>query len=381
MSELTFHYNLSLTLFIAWVVYGTNKNYSSNNQWRIPLGLQIVPAGVLALLILLFPESPRWLIDHGKEQQGLETLAKLHANGDTSDPWVIAEHSQIQHAITIEHEQAAKGYKDLFTEKSSIRRLLLVTALQASVQMTGVSAIQYFTPQIYGTLNIGTTDALKYQGISNVLSILAQLCTVLFIDKIGRRWPLIIGNAINGVCFIIVTAAIASFPNASSSGQNALGWTFIVINWCYQISFSFTCGSLSWIIPAEVFDTKTRSKGVSIGVMTSFAFNTLIGQVTSPAITKVGWRYFLTFVVCNFTNAIFFWAFMPETKKRPLEEMNALFSETSWFIPTANTSALRGTLEARVEEVKMEMDKEKGSVQIENNRNFDDGVARTFQVA
>lgn len=228
--------------------------------------------------------------------------------------------------------------------------------------MTGVSAIQYFSPEIYATLNIGTTDALKYQGVSNILSIVAQACTVLFIDKIGRRWPLILGNAINGVCFVVVTAAIATFPRASPSGQHALGWTFIVINWCYQISFSFTCGSLSWIIPAEVFDTKTRSKGVSIAVMVSFAFNTMIGQATSPAITQVGWRYFLTFVVCNFTNAIFFWAFMPETKKRPLEEMKILFSETSWFVPTTNTKALKSDLEARVEESKLE---KKGFTQVE----------------
>uniref|UniRef100_A0A0D2YEP6 Major facilitator superfamily (MFS) profile domain-containing protein n=1 Tax=Fusarium oxysporum (strain Fo5176) TaxID=660025 RepID=A0A0D2YEP6_FUSOF len=322
-------------------------------QWRIPLGLQIVPAGILALMILLFPESPRWLIDHGREEEGLKTLAKLHANGNENDPWVQAEYLQIQSAIAHEHELEAKGYRDLFTDRASFRRLFLVTALQASVQMTGVSAIQYFTPDIYKAMNIGTTDSLKYQAISNVLSVLAQLCTVLFIDKLGRRWPLIIGNGINCVCFVIVTAAQASFPHASSSMQNSLGWLFIVINWCYQVSFSFTCGSLSWIIPAEVFDTKTRSKGISIGVMTSFAFNTMIGQITAPAIENIGWRYFLVFVVCNFTNAVFFWAFMPETKLLPLEEMNALFSSTSWFVP--GTSQKRTSdLDARVEEAKLQ---------------------------
>lgn len=338
-------------------------HFATSEQWRIPLGLQIIPAAILALLILLFPESPRWLIDHGKEQEGLKTLATLHANGNENDPWVRAEYSQIQAAIAYEHEHEAKGYRDLFTDHSSFRRLLLVTALQASVQMTGVSAIQYFTPEIYATLNIGTTSSLKYQAISNVLSVLAQLCTVLFIDKLGRRWPLIIGNAINGICFIIVTAAIASFPGASSSTQNALGWVFIVINWCYQVSFSFTCGSLSWIIPAEIFDTKTRSKGISIGVMVSFAFNTMIGQITSPAITNIGWRYFLLFVVCNFTNAIFFWAFMPETKRLPLEEMNTLFSETAWFVPGSAPRTATTELDARVEEARLEKE---GAAQVED---------------
>lgn len=80
------------------------------------------------------------------------------------------------------------------------------------------------------------------------------------------------------------------------------------------------------IVPAEVFDTKTRSKGVSIGVMVSFAFNTMIGQVTPIAMGRIGWRFYLLFVVCNFTNALYFWAFQPETKRRPLEEMNYLFT-------------------------------------------------------
>lgn len=331
-----------LTCSLVWICFGTNHlPDTDSNQWRIPLGLQAIPAGILGFLILLFPESPRWLIAKGKDDVGLATLARLHANGDQSDGFVQTEFAQIKAAVEYDREHEAKGYRELLQDPSCRRRLLLAMALQGSVQMTGVSAIQYFTPEIYGTLNIGVTDSLKYQGISNVLSILAQFCTALFIDRIGRRWPLIIGNLVNCVCFIIVTAAIATFPQASESRQHALGWVFICVNWLYQISFSFTCGPLSWIIPAEIFDTKTRSKGVSIATMTSFAFNTLIGQVTSPAINNVGWRYFLTFVICNFTNAVFFWAFMPETARLPLESMNELFSSTSWFVPTSNTRELR----------------------------------------
>lgn len=348
-----------------WTDYGTNSHISGtdNNQWRIPLGIQILPASVLALLILLFPESPRWLMEKGREDQALDTLAKLHSNGDKNDPWVVAEFEQIQAAISIEREETAGGYKELLTNRSCLRRLILVMALQASVQMTGVSAIQYFSPTIYARLNIGTSAALKYQGISNVLAILAQLSTILFIDFTGRRWTLIGGNLLNGVCFIVVTAVNARFPHVGLSEQHALGWVFIVANWIYQISFSFTCGSLSWIIPAEVFDTKTRSKGVSIGVMTSFAFNTLIGQITDPAIGNIGWRFFLLFVVCNFTNALFFWAFMPETKRRPLEEMNNLFTNAPLFVPTMDPKAYAvGDLEHRAEVLREKQDE---TVQVE----------------
>lgn len=71
--------------------------------------------------------------------------------------------------------------------------------------------------------------------------------------------------------------------------------------------------------------------------MTSFAFNTMIGQVTSVAIVAVGWKFFILFCVTNFTNALFFWAFLPETKKLPLEEMNKMFIEAPWFVPAMDS--------------------------------------------
>jgi len=95
-----------------------------SGQWRIPLGIQILPAVVLALLILLFPESPRWLIDHGREEYGLQTLARLHANGDVNDSWVRAEYAQIQESITFEHEHEAKSYMELFTSRYDVHHPL-----------------------------------------------------------------------------------------------------------------------------------------------------------------------------------------------------------------------------------------------------------------
>ena len=153
-------------LVASWVAFGAwSFPASSSKQWRLPLGIQIIPAAILALLILLFPESPRWLIDHGRTEKGLETLAKLHAHGDVHDAWVKAEFEQIQDMITFEHEHEAKSYTELFTNKSSFRRLFLACAIQASVQMTGVSAIQYYSVDIFKQIGISGNDTLKYQAI------------------------------------------------------------------------------------------------------------------------------------------------------------------------------------------------------------------------
>ncbi|KAJ6262386.1 hypothetical protein Dda_3194 [Drechslerella dactyloides] len=80
------------------------------------------------------------------------------------------------------------------------------------------------------------------------------------------------------------------------------------MTWLYQFSFSAAYGLLSWIIPAEIFNTATRSKGVAIATITPSAYstNTLIGQVSPIALKDVGWKYFILFIVANFTNALLF---------------------------------------------------------------------------
>ncbi|EKD17056.1 uncharacterized protein L3040_000416 [Drepanopeziza brunnea f. sp. 'multigermtubi'] len=338
----------------GWISYGTYVGLSNQAQWRLPLAIQILPAIVLGALIFMFPESPRWLIDHGRPEEGLQTLARLHSNGDESDPWVRAEFDQIQDSITHERENEAKSYLELFTNISSFRRVLIASALQASVQMTGVSAIQYYSVAIYGSIGIKGADALKYQAINNIIALVGEACCVLFVDKLGRRRPLIFGNLANMVCFLVACILIAKFPVGSSNNESA-SWGFIMMTWLYNFSFSATCGPLSWVIPAEIFDTRTRSKGVSIATMVSFAFNTLIGQVTGTAMENIGYRYYFLFIICNFTNAVFFYLFLPETKNLPLEEMNYLFTNAPWIVAFHDKAAYKANyaddLERRAREI------------------------------
>lgn len=77
----------------------------------------------------------------------------------------------------------------------------------------------------------------------------------------------------------------------------------------------------------------------------------MIGQVTPIAMERIGWRFYLLFVVCNFTNALYFWAFQPETKRRPLEEMNYLFTNAPLFVPMMDMKDFQFDLERRVERI------------------------------
>ncbi|KAF2169511.1 hypothetical protein M409DRAFT_64631 [Zasmidium cellare ATCC 36951] len=297
----------------SWLSYGTFVSFTDSRQWRIPFGVQIVPAAIIASMIFLFPESPRYLIAKGKSDEGLKTLARLHANGNIADPFMLAEYDQIQTQVTFEREREAKSLKELFSTKSSFRRVMLACGIQAATQMTGVSAIQYYSTTIF-------------------------VAVMLVVDRIGRRSLIIAGNLGMCVTFIVSTILLAEFPPASSN--TGAHWGFIAMTWVFNFVFA-SMGSLSWILPAEIFDTKTRSYGVALATMISFAFNTMIGQVTNVGMKSVGWRFYLLFVIGNFTNALFFWAFLQETKKLPLEEMESLFSKSPLFVGWRDMAAYR----------------------------------------
>jgi hypothetical protein len=205
----------------------------------VPLGLQCVPAGILGLLIFLFPESPRWLIDSGKVEQGLQVLSQLHAHGNINDAWVRAEFEQIQESLTYEHDHSAKSWMELFSTKSNFRRVFLMVSLQGSIQMTGVSAIQYYSPTIFAQIGVGTEQTLKFQAINSVIALIAQFLCMLSIDYLGRRWPLIGANILNGICFLCGMILLKEFPPGKAGNPMSAQIGFIATTWIYNFTFSF----------------------------------------------------------------------------------------------------------------------------------------------
>ncbi|CZR68663.1 related to sugar transport protein STP1 [Phialocephala subalpina] len=321
-------------IFATWTGYGCYMTWTGtgdSREWRIPLAIQIIPALFLGGLVYLFPESPRWLCDHDYADQGLKNLAQLHSHGDTTDPYVVAEFKLIQAQIAVEHAQESKTYLDLFRGWPNLRRTILVMMIQAECQMTGVSAIQYFSPQIFAQIGIPTGTTLLLQAVNAIIAFLGTAVCISIIDKVGRRPMEIWGAGIMCITFIINASLIKIYP--ATSTNTGAHWSFITMTWVFNFVFFITSGPLSWAIPAELFGTALRTKGVSWGAMTSFAFNTMIGQVTPIAITAIGWRFYVIFIICNAVNGVFFWAFLPETKGLNLEDMDELFRDSPTFVP------------------------------------------------
>ncbi|CAJ0825815.1 9336_t:CDS:10 [Entrophospora sp. SA101] len=189
-----------------WIDYGCEK-ISSDSQWRIPLGIQVIPAAILAVSTIFLPFSPRWLLDHDRDEEGLKVIADLRSNGDKSDANVLSEYNEIKENVRFEREFAAKSYHELVKKgpENIRRRMILGVVIQVFQQFTGINAILYYAPQIF--VNAGLADnssRLLATGINGVVNMLCTIPAIIWVDKWGRRPTFISGGFLMGCAMLII---------------------------------------------------------------------------------------------------------------------------------------------------------------------------------
>lgn len=151
--SMTATYNLMIitSLMLAfWVNYGVSKwtfpgVEHDNTQWRTSMGIQLVPGVLLCLMIPLVPETPRWLINHGKSEQGLENICHLRQL-PAHHEYVQTEYREIE--AQVRHEQecfAGHNYwivvKDIFTSRNNFQRFFLSVMLFLFHKFTGTDSL------------------------------------------------------------------------------------------------------------------------------------------------------------------------------------------------------------------------------------------------
>ncbi|KAF5391080.1 hypothetical protein D9757_003132 [Collybiopsis confluens] len=110
----------------SWITYGASAGLKHTQaEWRLPLGIQIIPALPLIAFILLLPESPRWLAEKGRIDEATETLAKLHAHGNVNDPFVVSQMEDIKAEIQKAKDIGSASWGELFFVPSNLRRVSL----------------------------------------------------------------------------------------------------------------------------------------------------------------------------------------------------------------------------------------------------------------
>ncbi|EJD07765.1 general substrate transporter [Fomitiporia mediterranea MF3/22] len=323
-------------------------------SFRIPWGLQMIPAIVLAIGMLWFPESPRWLIDHDREDEALQILADLHGNGDKDHPLVQLEYEEIRQQVYFERTEGAKSYLDLL-RPGVMRRVMLGTSLQMWSQLSGMNIMMYYIVYVFQGAGLsGKRGDLIASSVQYVLNVLFTIPAIIYIDKWGRRPMLLVGTALMGFFLMLVGGLQGRFGAWGDvdgsrvwviSGHGSATRGIIVCSYLFVCSFAITMGPVSWTYPAEIFPMRVRAKAVSLSTASNWLFNFALAWAVPPGLSNIAYKTYFIFGTFNFAAFIHILFMYPETKGRTLEEIEDVFAQghlfTAWKIkPTVGLKTL-----------------------------------------
>ncbi|KAJ5774023.1 hypothetical protein N7457_008919 [Penicillium paradoxum] len=312
---------IGLGVIIAqWVGYGCSLR-GGIFSWRFPLSFQVAPAIILTCGIWFLPESPRWLIEQGREEEGRSVLTRLHLNRTATDRHLLDyELSQIYQTLASEKLSIVRSWSQLLLSSRWRHRILLACGLQIFTQCTGASVIQNYGPQLYKTLGLSTSTSLMILGVWGALAQFWYTLFMFLVDKVGRR-KLLIPSLFGMGTALCIEATLARYvdfsdPNANPNSLRAAIAMFFVFSLCFT-----AVGMISWIYQTELFPTPIRSRGSSIATATNWSMSLILAQCSPIALTDIGSKYLYCFVAFNWTAMGLVWAFYPETAGCSLEEV------------------------------------------------------------
>lgn len=312
----------------AWCTYGTFK-LSSTWSWRIPSLLQGALPALQLLGIYFLPESPRWLMAHGRKEEAHKILATYHAGGDRGSPLVAFEMSEIEHALTAESDTMSQNsWLDLVRSPANRSRTLIAVIVGLGAQWNGVNMISYYLFLVLRT--IGITDAKDQTLINGLLQISNWIAAVfvgaLMVDRLGRRTLFLVSTGGMFVSYVIWTGLTGSFASTQdeTTGRVVVGFVFITF-FFYAIAWA----PLLQAYIVEIYPYTLRSRGVSVMYCSTFLGLVVGNQVNPIAMQDIGWKYYIVFCCILAVLIVVIWFLFPETMGHSLEEIRQVFEGKS----------------------------------------------------
>ncbi|KAF7553664.1 hypothetical protein G7Z17_g3448 [Cylindrodendrum hubeiense] len=309
-----------------WMNYGFTFVPNSAISWRFPLGFQCFFAIVTICLVLVTPESPRWLVmkDRVTEAQGI--LARLMAK-----PQDDAEvDSEIQYLVASVHHEAESNksvtVKEIFSggPQQTFRRILLGAGTPFFQQVGGVNVIAYYLPVVL-VRSFGMTErmALILSACDSISLMFWGAMAAFLIDRVGRKKLMLFGVSTSSVCFALVAVGLRySGKNNENRGMSIFAVVFIFM---YYVFYGLSLLSIPYMYPAEINSQRMRNVGTSIATAVNWSFVYVVVTITPIAIENIQWKYYMMYAIFNFCFIPIIYQFYVETANLSLEQVDRLF--------------------------------------------------------
>jgi SP family xylose:H+ symportor-like MFS transporter len=284
-------------------------SWNVQSGWRWMFTAVAVPAVIFLCAAFKIPESPRWLLARGRSAQAEQVLRRIGGNTQ----YAKTEVETISIALR-EEETRTTSWRGLL--RPGIRRVLVVGIVLAVLQQwSGINILFNYAEEVYRSAGLGANEILLDIVITGTINLIFTLIAMAIVDRLGRR-PLML----LGCCGVGVSHLLAGL--AYRTGQH--GTPVLVLTLCAIACYAMTLAPLTWVLIAEIFPNRLRSLGVSAAVsalwISSFAL-TYSFPFIDRALGSAG--TFFTYGTICLMGAVFVYAFVPETKGRTLEQIEA----------------------------------------------------------
>ncbi|KIW86259.1 hypothetical protein Z517_01654 [Fonsecaea pedrosoi CBS 271.37] len=305
----------------GWITFGT-LYIKSNWSWRLPSLLQSAPSFVQVLLVILLPESPRWLMSRGKDEKALAILAKYHANGDRDDPLVRFEYAEMKASIG-QGEQKGR-WSELFRTRGNRYRVFICLCCGVFSQFSGTSLTAYYLHNILQNIGI---DSPNYQNMLNGFILMVNMFEAWFwacmVDRFGRRPLFLIASS--GMCctfaiWIALTASQLQHPKQVGFGKGVIAMIFF-----HNFFYNFAWISLNIGYPLEILSFKIRANGLFMQGLATNICLALSQYIIPIGIAAGSWKFYFFFEGWLIIQLVTVYFFFIETRGATLEEINRTF--------------------------------------------------------
>ena len=298
----------------------TGEFWLGFEAWRWMFWIEIFPASIFLLALLLIPESPRYLVLIRRRDEALAVLTRL--NGESA---AIVKVEEIDASLAADHHRPKMA--DLIDARTRrVRKIVWVgIGLATLQQLVGINVVFYYGAVLWQSVGFAESDALLINVLSGGLSIAAVTVTILVIDKIGRRPILLIGSIGMAVTLAVVTYA---FVNASVDADGALslegiyGPMALIAANAYVVFFNFSWGPVMWVMLGEMFPNQIRGTGLAVSGLAQWGSNFAITMTFPIMLASIGLAGAYGFyTVCAVLSIVFVVKMVHETRGVELEDM------------------------------------------------------------
>ncbi|KAI9371052.1 general substrate transporter [Aspergillus egyptiacus] len=329
-----------------WVNYGFSFLPEHEVSWRFPIAFQIVFAVIIFCSILNLPESPRWLVMQGREEEALEILELLNEK-PRDDPYIVTELESIRATVK---EMSKGSYRSLFdmSEYREFHRVALAYVNQMFQQISGINLITYYVksliptpitnpanpfrllsqaPDLYREIGLGGGNTAKLMAACNGTEyLMAAFIPIFIIEKVGRRPLMLFGAAGMSISMAVLAGTNYRVTNLDDSQAGIAQAVFLFV---FNTFFAIGWLGMTWLYPAEIVPLRIRAPTNALSTSANWIFNFMVVMITPVAFNNIGYQTYIIFAVINAFIFPVVYFFFPETRYRSLEEMDAIFKKST----------------------------------------------------